>query len=82
VRSSSSNSSNTNGGGGTVYVSGRLHRAVRPGDSTWSLGRGEGEEGCVVVLRKANLELLRWWVSSLSTFCVLNKLYDVCGGLT
>jgi hypothetical protein len=54
---------------GEVYLSGELERSINPGGSTWTLGRGTGEEGCLLALAKLNLELLQrpwqhsesWW---------------------
>lgn len=43
---------------GRVYCEGDLERGVVPGDSTWTQGSGDGEDGCLVILTKMNLELV------------------------
>lgn len=49
---------------GQPYLSGVLHRTVVPGDSTWTLGGGQGEEGLMLVLAKMNLELYARWAGA------------------
>lgn len=44
---------------GEVFLEGRLERGIVPKDSTWMLGGGSGEDGCVLLLHKMNLELLQ-----------------------
>ncbi len=54
---------------GEVYLSGELERGIDPDGSTWTLGGGAGEDGCLLSLAKLNLELLQrpwqhsesWW---------------------
>lgn len=40
-----------------VYLEGDLERGIAPADSVWTLGGGEGEDGCLLTLAKMNLEL-------------------------
>ncbi len=48
-----------------VYLEGRLHRGVVPEDCFWTHCGGEGEDGCCIILRKMNLEVLqRRWAHS------------------
>jgi len=42
-----------------VYLAGELVRGIVPDESVWLHGGGEGEDGCLLLLRKMNLELLR-----------------------
>jgi hypothetical protein len=44
---------------GEVYLEGELERGIVPHDSVWMHGQGGGEDGCLLLLRKMNLELLR-----------------------
>lgn len=44
---------------GEVYLEGELERGIVPDESVWMQGGGEGEDGCLLLLRKMNLELLR-----------------------
>jgi len=44
---------------GEVYLAGELVRGIVPDESVWLHGGGEGEDGCLLLLRKMNLELLR-----------------------
>ncbi len=44
---------------GEVYLAGELERGIVPDESVWLHGGGEGEDGCLLLLRKMNLELLR-----------------------
>ncbi|KAK9836972.1 hypothetical protein WJX81_003624 [Elliptochloris bilobata] len=54
---------------GEVYLEGELERGIVPDESVWMQGGGEGEDGCLLLLRKMNFELLRqhwlhsesWW---------------------
>ncbi|EIE23252.1 hypothetical protein COCSUDRAFT_63608 [Coccomyxa subellipsoidea C-169] len=54
---------------GEVYLEGDLERGIVPEESVWMHGGGTGEDGCLLLLRKMNLELLRrhwmhsemWW---------------------
>lgn len=43
---------------GDVYLQGRLWRGIVPLESVWTQGNGNGEDGCLLLLRKMNLELL------------------------
>jgi hypothetical protein len=38
---------------------GDLERGVVPAECVWAQGGGSGEDGCLLLLRKMNLELLR-----------------------
>lgn len=40
-----------------VYLEGELERGVVPEECVWTYGGGEGEDGCLLVLSKMNLEL-------------------------
>ncbi len=42
-----------------VYLEGDLERGIVPEESVWMHGGGTGEDGCLLLLRKMNLELLR-----------------------
>ena len=44
---------------GEVYLEGALERGIVPDESVWMQGGGAGEDGCLLLLRKMNLELLR-----------------------
>ena len=44
---------------GEVYFEGQLERGIVPEECVWELGRGAGEDGCLLYLHKMNLELLR-----------------------
>jgi hypothetical protein len=44
---------------GEVYLEGDLERGVVPEDCFWTHCQGTGEDGCMVYLRKMNLELLQ-----------------------
>lgn len=54
---------------GEVYLEGALERGIAPAQSVWTHGGGSGEDGCLLLLHKMNLELLRrhwmhsemWW---------------------
>ena len=46
-------------GGGEVYLEGALERGVAPAQCVWTHGGGAGEDGCLLLLHKMNLELLR-----------------------
>ena len=46
-------------GRGEVYLAGELERGIVPDESAWLQGGGDGEDGCLLLLRKMNLELLR-----------------------
>jgi len=55
---------------GTIYLEGALERGIVPDDCAWAHGSGSGDDGCVLYLRKMNLELLAgegaghgesWW---------------------
>eukprot|EP00887_Chlorella_sp_A99_P005264 scaffold1.g5264.t1 len=56
-------------GTGEVYLEGELERGVVPHECFWTHCGGEGEDGCMLYLRKMNLELLQrhwqhsemWW---------------------
>lgn len=45
-----------------VYLEGILERGIVPKESTWTLGGGPGEDGCLLLLHKMNLELLQKYV--------------------
>ena len=45
--------------GNKVFLDGDLERGIVPEDSVWMHGGGNGEDGCLLLLRKMNLELLR-----------------------
>ena len=45
-------------GSGEVYLEGELERGVVPEDCVWTHCGGEGEDGCMLYLRKMNLEVL------------------------
>lgn len=47
--------------GNKVFLDGDLERGIVPEDSVWMHGGGNGEDGCLLLLRKMNLELLRRW---------------------
>jgi len=49
----------SNARSGEVYLEGELKRGIVPEDSVWMHGGGQGEDGCLLLLRKMNLELLR-----------------------
>ena len=42
-----------------VYLEGELERGVVPLESAWMHDHGEGEDGCLLLLQKMNLELLQ-----------------------
>ena len=42
-----------------MYLEGALERGVVPEESYWTQCGGEGEDGCLLTLRKMNLELLQ-----------------------
>lgn len=42
-----------------MYLEGELERGIVPEESVWMHGGGQGEDGCLLLLRKMNLELLR-----------------------
>lgn len=42
-----------------MYLEGELERGIVPDESVWMQGGGAGEDGCLLLLRKMNLELLR-----------------------
>ena len=44
---------------GEVYLAGELERGIVPAQSVWTHGGGGGEDGCLLLLQKMNLELLR-----------------------
>lgn len=46
---------------GEVYLEGRLERGIAPHESLWVHGKGAGEDGFLLLLRKMNLELLCKW---------------------
>ena len=49
--------------GGEAFLEGRLERGIVPAECVWMAGGGAGEDGCLLLLRKMNLELLRRWRS-------------------
>lgn len=44
---------------GEVYLEGELERGIVPAQSVWTHGGGGGEDGCLLLLQKMNLELLQ-----------------------
>ena len=44
---------------GEVWLEGALERGVVPEECAWTAGGGAGEDGCLLLLQKMNLELLR-----------------------
>ena len=52
---------------GEVYLEGELERGIVPAQSVWTHGGGGGEDGCLLLLHKMNLELLQ----RCAVFCVL-----------
>ena len=42
-----------------VYLEGELERGIVPLESAWMHDHGEGEDGCLLLLQKMNLELLQ-----------------------
>ena len=42
-----------------VYLEGELERGIVPLESAWMHGRGIGEDGCLLMLQKMNLEVLQ-----------------------
>lgn len=42
-----------------MYLEGTLERGVAPAQSVWTHDGGTGEDGCLLLLHKMNLELLR-----------------------
>ena len=44
---------------GKVYLQGRLERGIVPKESLWMLDSGVGEDGCLLLLHKMNLELFQ-----------------------
>ncbi len=42
-----------------VYLEGELERGIVPLESAWMHGRGSGEDGCLLMLQKMNLEVLQ-----------------------
>ena len=42
-----------------VYLAGSLERGIVPEDCLWTQGGGPAEEGCLLLLKKMNLELLQ-----------------------
>ena len=44
---------------GEVWLEGALERGVVPEECAWTVGGGPGEDGCLLLLQKMNLELLR-----------------------
>lgn len=44
---------------GEVYLEGELERGIVPAQSVWAHGGGVGEDGCLLLLQKMNLELLQ-----------------------
>ena len=44
---------------GAVYLSGALERGIAPEDCLWTQSGGAAEDGCLLVLKKMNLELLQ-----------------------
>ena len=42
-----------------VYLEGELERGIVPLESAWMHGRGCGEDGCLLMLQKMNLEVLQ-----------------------
>lgn len=44
-----------------VYLEGELERGIVPLESAWMHGRGTGEDACLLMLQKMNLEVLQKW---------------------
>lgn len=44
---------------GEVFLEGRLERGIVPKESLWMLDNGTGEDGCLILLHKMNLELFQ-----------------------
>ena len=42
-----------------VYLEGELERGIVPLECAWMHGRGTGEDGCLLMLQKMNLEVLQ-----------------------
>ena len=42
-----------------VYLEGELERGIVPLESAWMHDHGKGEDGCLLLLQKMNLELLQ-----------------------
>ena len=55
---------------GTVYLEGRLERGIVPKECLWMLDSGAGEDSCLLLLHKMNLELFqRQDQRTIRTFC-------------
>lgn len=44
---------------GEVYLAGTLERGIVPEECLWTQGGGVAEDGCLLLLKKMNLELLQ-----------------------
>ena len=44
-----------------MYLEGELERGIVPLESAWMHGRGCGEDACLLMLQKMNLEVLQKW---------------------
>lgn len=44
---------------GKAYLEGRLERGIVPKECLWMLDDGAGEDGCLLLLHKMNLELFQ-----------------------
>ena len=42
-----------------IVHTGQLERGIVPEECVWTQGDGVGEDGCLLLLRKMNLELMR-----------------------
>lgn len=49
----------SNKSSGEIYLEGRLERGIVPKESLWMLDDGVGEDGCLLLLQKMNLELFQ-----------------------
>ena len=62
---------------GDVYLDGQLERAVVPKECLWMLDNGTGEEGCLLLLHKMNLELLQKCADNPSILTLFFELHFV-----
>ncbi len=52
-----------------VFLEGELERGIVPLESAWMHGRGCGEDGCLLMLQKMNLEVLQKWAHAMHALC-------------
>lgn len=62
---------------GEVYLEGRLERGIVPKESLWMLDTGTGEDGCLLLLHKMNIELLQKWDAA--SLCLQQLSTDAWG---